>query len=161
MNFSHFVSITIFNNINNDVVSNHFAINFTFNLFENVIKKLSISFSKIVYIVFNNESNNKNACDANDVIVKKKILLIKLKVFRFVSSDFQSILNDFFNDEVFKFVLNDFQLISYDFFNDVIVFQNTINRIFENNLNTLENFRRSISKISIFENNLNILKNSQ
>ena len=99
INFSYFVSVTTLDDINDDVVVvsiinndaisidlnyldinsdvvsinfDHFAISFTLSLFENVIEKLSISFSKIVYIVFNNESNNKDACDTDNVIVKKK-----------------------------------------------------------------------------------------
>ena len=99
INLSHFVLITTLDDINddavvvsiinNDAVStdlnhldissdivsvnfDHFTISLTLSLFENVIEKLSIFFSKTVYIVFNNESNNDDACDSDDVTVKKK-----------------------------------------------------------------------------------------
>ena len=92
-------------------------------LFENA-SELSIFFSKIVYIVFSNESNNDDACDVDDAAVKKT-LLIKFKIDK---------------------ISLDFQFVTKDSSDDAIVFQNIVQRIFENILNTLKNPRRSISK---------------
>ena len=80
---SNGVVLIDFDHFSSDVVSinfDHFAICFdhfdhfifiTLSFFENFNEKLSIFFSKIVYIVFSNESNNE--CDDDNAIVKKKI----------------------------------------------------------------------------------------
>ena len=79
-------------------------------------------------------------------------------LFQAIFNRFKMILLAMKFSNLFQAIFNRFHMI---FFNDVTVFQNTIDRIFESNLNTLKNFRQSISEISIFENNLNTLKNSR